>query len=156
MAAFDHIQPHIQESVARYWGTSHERMFQGAGKIITPWPTASRSKSRSPYDPDLVRNLLEKAPDGMAEIDPRILKASQPHITSAGVAHYLTDEYEKTGRTFADRDNAGNVYPVVYEREGEHRVDPIILSGHHRAAAALIKAQPLRALVVRGPWGPQR
>lgn len=156
MAAFDHLSPHIHEGAARLWGTSHAEMFGEAPKIVTPWLAAGRSKSLMDYDPDAVARLLERAPEGMAEIDPRVLRSTQPWITSEGVSHYLTGEYEKTGRTFADGGNAGNVYPVIYEREVGDRVDPLILSGHHRAAAALIRGQPLRALVARGGYGPPR
>jgi hypothetical protein len=156
MAAFEHLSPHIHEGAAKLWRASHDEMFGGAPKVVTPWPSAGRLKTHQDYDPDIVKNLLERAPEGMAEIDPRVLKSTQPWITSAGVEHYLTGEYEKTGKTFADGDNAGNVYPVIYEREHQGRVDPILLSGHHRAAAALIRGVPLRALVARGGFGPPR
>jgi hypothetical protein len=156
MAAHESISPHIHESVAKFFGKGSEEMFGGAVKTPAPWPSAGRSKALQDYDPEVVSGVIARAPEDIAEVDPRTLHASQPWITSAGVEHYMSGQYEETGKTFADSDNAGNVYPVVYMREVGERVTPIILSGHHRAAAALAQGRPLRALVARGGWGPPR
>ena len=88
------------------------------------------------------------------DIDPRTLMASQQGITKRGLDFYMRpdNEYERTGRPFADEQQAGNRVPVVYENE--HLGVRIIRSGHHRATAALLRGQPLRALVVQGGSGP--
>jgi hypothetical protein len=139
----------------RAWG-SHDpgTLFGDAPSTSAPWPRAGRLKSRQDYDKDLVREVIsDPEHHHMAEIDPRELHATQPSITRAGVAHYLGGDYERTGETFADKHNPGNRRPVVYRREDGQN---LLLSGHHRATAALLQGRPLRALVIDGPWGPGR
>lgn len=109
------------------------------------------------YDQEAVDKNLKNPPE-LRDVDPRTLQSTQPQVTRAGVRHYASGEYEKSGTTFADQGNAGNRFPVVYARarEGSDVADHIILSGHHRAVAALINGRPLRARVVEGGWGPPR
>ena len=78
----------------------------------------------------------------MREVDPRHLHSTQTNITLPGVNYYMGDEYRQTGRTFADMDKAGNRFPVVYTREGQNK----LLSGHHRATAALLRGEQFRAI----------
>jgi hypothetical protein len=87
------------------------------------------------------------------EADPFMLKASQPAITRAGVSYYLTGQYHRTGRTFADRFDPANRIPLIYRRDA---TELIILAGHHRSAAALLTGTPLLALLVNGGWGRPR
>lgn len=143
----------------RRWGSKDvETVFPGgAPKAVVPMKAASRSKRRESYDKDLVHGTLRAAmtgPEQLKEYDPRTLRATQPMVTRAGVEHYLnTDQFEHHGTTFADQGNIGNRHPFVYEREdGEH----LLLSGHHRGVAAILKGQPLRARSVAGPWGKER
>lgn len=128
-----------------------------SGQTSTPFPRAGQRKDRQMVDQETVAKHL-KNPPVLTDVDPRTLQSTQPAITRGGVKHYLSGEYERTGATYADQGNAGNRYPVVYarSREGTSTVDNILLSGHHRAAAALIKGQPVRARVVEGGWGPAR
>jgi hypothetical protein len=121
---------------------------------IVPWGQAGRRTDRAMFDQTLIDALLAQPPRAelFAELDPRDLYATQPFVLRSGVAYYLADEYRWSGRTYADQFKAGNKYPVVYLREGQH----MILSGHHRAAAALLQGVPYRARLVEGPWGPER
>jgi hypothetical protein len=121
-------------------------------KTSVPWPRASRRKDRMEYDQDVVRRGLSQ-PAQVEDVDPRYLHVTQPHIVRAGVAHYMGDEYDRTGRTFADQGNVGNAFPVVYDRDDGYR---LLLSGHHRATAALLKGRGLQARRFSGPWGPER
>lgn len=139
----------------QFYGRGMEALFpEGSAPIRTaPWPSAGRRKDRRDYDPDIVREAIT-SPPVLSEVDPRNLRATQPMITHQGVDYYYNDPtYEATGRTFADPDNPGNKYPVVYKREDGQN---LLLSGHHRAAADLAKGRNTRAIVREGPWGPQR
>jgi hypothetical protein len=92
------------------------------------------------------------------DVDPRRLKATQPSVTRAGVEYYMGEAHRRTGETFADRMSSGNRYPVIYSRTHPvtGRVDDMILSGHHRATAALLSGQFLRARYVEGGYGAER
>lgn len=73
--------------------------------------------------------------------DPRELHASQGAVTRAGVKHYM----DHPGTLYADRHQAGNKTPVVYSRGG---VDEL-MSGHHRATAAILNGHQFEAIEVR-------
>lgn len=123
------------------------KMFGGAPSTTAPWDTAPRSKTGpGTFDRIAVANVLSRPPQ-LREFDPRHLHATQPSVLRHIVSHYLEGDYERTGNTFADQHNVGNKYPVVYTN---HRGMNIILSGHHRASAALLRGQPLLARHVRG------
>ena len=162
MSAHEHLSPEQLDPARKHlhelWGAGADKLVGQAVTVPTPWPSAGRSKVHRDYDPEIVKTLLERAPEGLEDVDPRSLSASQPGITAAGVRHYASGVYEQTGELYADHGNAGNIYPVVYQRSrsGTDAVESIILSGHHRAAAALVSGRPLRALVARGGWGPPR
>jgi hypothetical protein len=130
-----------------------------APKTSVPFPRAGRRKDVKDYEPEAVTKALS-APPQLEAHDPRTLKASQPSVTRAGVAHYMGPEYERNPEaTFADREQAGNRYPIVYHRKqapGASTQERVILSGHHRATAALLKGEPLKAIRVEGGWGPPR
>ena len=113
---------------------------EGVDLAPTPWPRAPRLKSGPPADrlPRLSQAVHGDTP--LEEIDPRFLHSSQPMVTRQGVAHYLSEQFEQTGETFADQHLAGNAFPVVYDNEGINEIS----GGHHRATAALLRGQPLR------------
>ncbi len=113
----------------------------------TPWPTAPRRKGEKVYNQALVTEALRKPPV-LEKVDPRMLFATQSGLVKSHVSYYMTDEYKRTGRTSADQENVGNAFPVIYVNKREQH---IILSGHHRAAAAMIQGQDLDAIVVREP-----
>jgi hypothetical protein len=123
------------------------KMFQGAPKTLSPWPSAGKTKANPRgYDPALVNKALSNPAPHMTEMDPRDLHATQPWVTKEGVDYYMGDQYHQTGRTFADQANEGNRFPVVYtDVQGRNK----LLSGHHRATAAVLKGEQLRAINVR-------
>jgi len=89
----------------------------------------------------------------LTDVDPRGVRATQPSVTRPGVSYYLTTRYQRTGHTFADYHRVANRFPVVYQREDGEQ---LIISGHHRAAVALLNGKQLAARLVAGPWGPPR
>lgn len=148
--------PETPEAAARSnWRTAHAihgagdagMFFKGAPKQIAPWPAAGRTKSNPRgYDPNLVQKALSNPAPHMRDMDPRNLHATQPWVTQEGVSHYMGTEYQRTGKTFADQHVEGNRFPVVYtDDRGRNK----LLSGHHRATAALLQGKQLRAIHVR-------
>ena len=124
----------------------------------TPWKQAGRSKTRQDYDPDLVRKTLS-SPAELTDIDPRTLRSTQPMITRQGVDYYMSENYQVTGRTFADQGNPGNQFPTVYRRPrmaDPTQTEDVLLSGHHRATVDLLKGRPTRGRLIEGGWGPPR
>lgn len=113
-----------------------------------------------PYDDERVAETLRGVVRGTVHpemTDPRLLMATQSSVTGRGMKYYMhpDNEYERHGATFADQGNVGNRHPVVYQNDeiGAR----FVLSGHHRATAAILKGRPLHAIVVRGgsgKWGP--
>jgi hypothetical protein len=136
-----------------YGANDVEAMFGGSLIRSAPWQRAPRRKSQAPYDKRLVHEELSRPPEAanFADVDPRRLLATQPSVTRGGVAYYMSPQFHQTGRTFADQGNVGNAHPFVYNRDGQD----MLLSGHHRAAAALLQGRPLRARRVEGSWGPK-
>lgn len=119
----------------------------------TPWKEQGRSTTLQDYDHDKVKQMLQNPEHPLEDVDPRNLRSSQGSVTREGVKHYMSSgDHAKTGKTFADQGNPGNAHPVVYEHENGDRV---LLSGHHRATAALFEGRPLRAKVVRGGRPPR-
>ena len=146
----------------QFRGKGIESIFpEGSSGISgTPWESASRLKHYEDYDKNLVSETLRRPPK-LQDIDPVDLRSTQPRILKQHVDYYLSDEYRKTGKTSQQESNVGNRYPFIYRREPnpinpEAGSENVILSGHHRAAAALVSGQPLRAIIVEGPWGQKR
>ena len=111
----------------------------------TPWPSASRRKGEPKFDQEAVSAELSRPPS-LVRIDPRILSSGQPGLVRAGVAHYLDNpEYAEVGHTFEAGRNLGNQFPfVVTKRHPVAGHEHVIISGHHRAAAALLRGEHLR------------
>ena len=88
------------------------------------------------------------APPVRVEVDPRGLCATQGGLDRDGVVHYLGTVFREQGTTYADHNDPGNADPVVLvrERDGAH----LLLAGHHRATAALLRGVPLLARLVGG------
>jgi hypothetical protein len=123
-----------------------QALFKNSLVTTTPWPSAGRSKTGPAYDQGRVTAALSNPSSHMTEMDPRDLHANQSSVTREGVNYYMGDKYRQTGETFADMNQAGNRFPVVYSHaSGVNR----ILSGHHRAAAALLRGEQFRAINVR-------
>jgi hypothetical protein len=139
-------------------GTPFERVHRayGAGdpsavfgthpKSPPPWPAAGRTRDNPlGYDPNLVQAALKAPEQHMEGVDPRHLHSTQPWVTRAGVDYYQTPEYRETGRTFADIHQASNRHPIVYrDSQGRNK----ILTGHHRATAALLSGELFHGLLV--------
>ena len=145
----------INKDLDRLYGRDDmEALFPEDGSPVQaiPFPRAGRSRKFHDREQHLVVDAIRQ--QGPVElVDPRMLSATQPSVTSPGVRYYMDPANRDGGALFADADNAGNRMPVIYIRDGE---TALILSGHHRATAALLQGRPLRAIVVRGGWGPSR
>lgn len=130
----------------------------------TPWGQAGRRKDRQDYDPDLVQGAISSPTTDVTDIDPRHLRATQPMVTRGGVQHYMeSDDWQQGGQTYADQNNPGNRVPVVYSRQNEFRTEDwqpeyehLLLSGHHRAGAALLQGKQFPARHIIGGYGPER
>lgn len=125
--------------------------FAGLAKVAVPWATVPRSKRSVPADQEALERLLSARPV-LSGIDPRQLLASQTWVVRHHVEYYLSGAWERTGTTAADRDRAGNRYPVVMPVGGQEALR--IMSGHHRSLAALLRGQHLLARVVGTLPGP--
>lgn len=138
-----------------YGQVSSEQFFGGNELNMVPFPDAGKSKTHRNYDEQAVGESLRRNPPELVDIDPRTLHASQTRVTKGGVDYYSNPEnYERSGETYADQGQKANQFPVVYTREEPSGVTRnIILSGHHRATAALLQGRPLRAVNPRGGFG---
>jgi len=120
---------------------------------ITPWKMAGGRKNQKQYDQGLVKDALQN-PDryrvAPMDLDDPNLRSTQPSVTRAGVQHYMSDDYRTHGTLYAQQENVGNQKPMVYHRDDGQS---LLLSGHHRATAALLGDLPLGAIHVHGPWG---
>lgn len=112
----------------------------------TPWKPAGGRIDRFAYDTDRVKEFVRERPEPQ-EVDLRYLHSMQDGVTRHGVRHYM----EKPDELYADKHQAGNRVPVVYHREDDDR--HMILSGHHRATAALLQDRQFNAIVVPGGYG---
>lgn len=151
--------PNLWVAANRLWSSGEkgmsslfERENDTAPSTGVPFPRQARTSNRLAYfNQEAINHGVSER--HLSEIDPRSLMAGQSSITRAGTAYYMGDEYEKTGRTYADH-GAGNAIPVIYESTHPHFGYPerTILSGHHRATAALLRGEPLRAVHVKAPY----
>jgi hypothetical protein len=116
----------------------------GVPTTVSPFPQASPSKTHRTYNPRLVDEALSNPEPNLEPVDPRNLHGSQPGLTRAGVAHYM----DNPDTLFADGHQAGNQHPVVFHDEVRDR--DVLLSGHHRATAALLRGEQFNAVRVSG------
>lgn len=134
-------------------GRGYGALFpEGSGPVTpAPWPRASRSKKLRDYDADVVGKAIREGK--LSKVDPRDLRSTQPSVTAPGVKHYMNGE----AGLYADADRPTNRHPVVYVRRNpDGSVEKLLLSGHHRATAALLAGRELDAIVAEGGWGPAR
>lgn len=125
-----------------------DSLFNGAPKVPAPWPLHGRLRHRPRVLPSDIDAVLA-TPATLVEVDPRTLAASQPWILAEHVGYYLGDEWQVTGRTSADQWAPMNRFPLVLP---DHQGRLTIVAGHHRAAAAMLRNQPLLARVAPGSW----
>lgn len=137
-----------QQRLDRAFGRGAEGIF-GTGQGLTtttPWPRAPRRKGEVLYQEGPIREALARPI--LESVDPRMLYATQPNLVRAHFDYYMGETYRQTGRTSADQASTVNAFPVVWVNK---RGERLIVSGHHRAAAALAKGESLPAIVVREP-----
>jgi hypothetical protein len=155
----DHT-PDVSSTLSHLYGSQDlDLLFpEQIAKAPSPFPRVAQRKHQQTYDPALVHEELSKpvTEHSLVDVDPRMLKGTQPHVIRPATQHYMGGEYERTGRTWADREKVGNQFPFVYGRHKNGETEDIILAGHNRAAAALLQGRPLRARRVEGGWGPER
>jgi hypothetical protein len=150
------------EHLGRLYGTGQEgfrQLFPGdTSQALTPWRQAGGLKTHMPFEQEKVNEAVRQPESSLTDVDPRNLKATQPYIMRAPLEHYMHPQAQESGRTYADREQAGNRYPVIYSRThpATGDVENLILSGHHRATAALLGGQFLRARYVQGGFGKER
>jgi hypothetical protein len=147
------LQP---DQFGKFYGGGMSSLFPegSAGKTTPPFPAAGRSKRQMPYDEDLVHKALRGTPE-TEQIDPREVHSTQSWVTREGVAHYMNPENQSSGKLFANEHEPGNRFPVVYSRsecEGCPETH-MLLSGHHRATAALLEGRQFTGIRVKGGWG---
>jgi hypothetical protein len=131
----------------RVYGSNDARaLFGDHDRVEAPWPRAPRSKKGPAFDQSKVDAALS-APPKLSDVDPRHLHATQPWVLRQHADYYMTPQYERTGKTSADGNAASNAYPTVYRTPAGHNM---LLSGPHRATAALLQGRSLRARIVEG------
>jgi hypothetical protein len=135
-----------------YGSNDVDKFFGDRLTSPTPFQSAGRVKSHKDYDESLVaRSITHPHEFPIQDVDPRELRATQASVTKDGVSHYMRGGSEY-GKQNGDH-RLGNDVPRIYHREDGQK---LILSGHHRATAALLKGEPLKAIVIKGPWGGPR
>jgi hypothetical protein len=136
------------------WGKGIDALFGSGSPVVpAPFPQAGARKDRKNFDTGLVaRSITHPHEFSVEKVDPRELHATQPSVTHAGVKHYFEGGQEYGKNNGGDR-RLGNDIPRIY-----HRSDGVklILTGHHRASSALLKGEPLDAMVIHGGWGEAR
>lgn len=130
----------------------HTAEWEGGGTVLqprlttpVPWERADDYSVMRRLDPK-VRGSWPQAT--MQDVDPRGLRASQRALQSGGVEHYFHGQGDE--QLFDKTRGPSNLHPIVYRSTDPSYPHDIILSGHHRAASALLHGQQLRALVVQG------
>ena len=125
----------------------------GASDVApVPFQAAATVDGEDLIDQAVVDNYLSQ-PVRLSNFDPRSLYATEPTVTRQGVEHYLEksggrprDSYAMTGALYGDADEAGNQHPVIYRNPQTEEL--VIVSGHHRAAAALVEGRNLSGIFV--------
>jgi hypothetical protein len=129
----------IHEMVHEAWNSgSVDALFGTHDRIVCPWPRLPAMKG-GPKFPNA--DYLLKSPPALVAVDPRELWSTQPWILRQHVDYYTSGIWERTGETSADMHIDANRFPIVVK---DHKDRPTILTGHHRAAAALIDGRLLR------------
>lgn len=125
-----------------------DHMFpHGALTTSVPWAPAGPTRTHRAYDVRAVTEAVNNPQQFKPELlDPRGLRATQPGLQRAATKYYLDNP--NPARTFADPDHVGNQTPVAFHNEMTGHT--AILSGHHRAAAALLRGDQFNAIVVSG------
>lgn len=128
----------------RLWGCGDvDALFGTSLRTTTPWARGGKDRRGPTYDRPAVAALCVQTV-GLIDVDPRTVRCSQPWLVREHVEYYLTGQWEISGRTSADQHLEANRFPIIVpDRTG----NPVILAGHHRTAAALIEARPVRARV---------
>ena len=129
------------------WGAkSLDHLFPGGATTApTPWPTARKTPILRSHNLPMVHDAMRNPDAHFRDMDPRELHGTQDMLTRVGVSHYL----QGSSGTFADQGNAGNEHPVVFHNEKYDQ--NVLLTGHHRAASALLQGQNFRPIYVSGP-----
>jgi hypothetical protein len=144
------------EAPRRYWGTQDPALlFNGASVTTIPLKQAPFAKG---YDTALVREAVSYYPraTAIAWLDPRALLATQPGIQRPALMHYLGRSYDLWGMPFESVSRTNRI-PLVYTYN--HPISEVIqhmvLVGHHRTCAALLRGELLMTRQVYGPVWPQ-
>src|SRR5690606_21472924 len=118
-------------------------LFGTSQRTPTPWARGGKDRRGPTFDRAAVADLLAR-PVGLVDVDPRTVHCSQPWLVREHVEYYLTGRWELSGRTSADQHLAANRFPIIVpNRHGKL----VIVSGHHRTAAALLQGRPVRARI---------
>lgn len=144
------VESASREQLDRYrdlHGRGVDALFpEGAAETtVVPFPAASRLKGEQLYDRQVVIDRLAQ-PVRLSNFDPRTLHATQSGITKPGVNYYMGTKYQSEGLTYADRDAPGNRYPIIYRNPRSNQL--MLLSGHHRATAALLTGRQLKGIYI--------
>lgn len=157
MFAIDkHRNPDLAAATASRSLTGSALVHPGMGMLRSDLGGQSKAPPHTTYRQDLVSEAVRGIVRGSIhpeEIDPVHLQQTQSGVKREGVRHYVHNmDYWRGGKPFADQNQAGNRIPIIYERTHSqgHR-ERFILSGHHRAAAAVAMGVPLMAHVVQAP-----
>lgn len=127
--------------VSRMYGKGDVSAAFGEADIeTTPWPSAARLKDGSQWDQEMINEAVRQ-PGETQMIDPRYLHATQPRIVRTHAQRYM-DNPDSAPAT----PEASNQRVYVYERADGRRD---LLTGHHRALRALLRGEPLQAVVIK-------
>lgn len=153
-----HFNPAEPRDLRGRWAASGFWGKGGHGGISLPWGRRGTTKSDAikygtvQYDrPGLAKAL--KDPAAVREFDPREIDyASQPSVTEKGVRWYLSHPDKPFND--AEANNPGNKTPVIFhDTETDTNT---LLSGHHRATAAMLAGRKLKAVYYEGARTPLR
>jgi hypothetical protein len=138
------VDPMRRSRLDQAWGCGDpDLLFGSSQRTTTPWTRGGKDRNGSTFDRVAVADLLA-VPVGLVDVDPRTVRCSQPWLVREHVDYYLSGRWELSGRTSADQHLEGNRFPIIVpDRDGSL----VILSGHHRTAAALIQGRPVRARI---------
>ena len=129
--------------------------------VGVPFPKAvGTGNLQATYDLDPAKAAIADPQHPVSDVDPRDerIRSNQTHVTHAGINHYMDEGNRAAGRLYADQHQAGNLVPVLMHvpSSGEKGEELVILSGHHRATAALLQGRQFRAKIAEGQWKEHR